>query len=126
MNILPGYGRVAVKPPSASAVLLPYSLIHQVFPCKCLNKTQYKRLLTGIFMVREVSSQFICASAKPRKTMIVIVKKGDRDNLLLLVHQAPGDNIVQALLLPGECDNDEPDKEGEDREHFCEKAEGCT
>lgn len=63
---------------------------------------------------------------KPGKIRILTVEKGDRDNLLLLVHQAPGDNIMQALFLPGECDYDEPDKEGEDREHFCEKAEGCA
>ena len=42
---------------------------------------------------------------------------------MLLVHQATGDNVVQALFLAGEGDNDEPDKEGEDREHLREKAQ---
>ncbi len=32
---------------------------------------------------------------------------------------------MQALLLPGECDNNEADKEGDDREHFREKTERC-
>ena len=56
---------------------------------------------------------------------MINAKKGERVGgcLVLLVHQATGDDIVQALFLPGEGDNDEPDKEGEDREHFGEKAE---
>jgi len=51
------------------------------------------------------------------------LEKGERGYLVLLVHQAPGNNIVQALFLAGECDNDETDKEGEYGKHFSEKAE---
>ena len=60
-----------------------------------------------------------------KKSRIIIwtSEKGERGYLVLLVHQAPGNNIMQALFLAGECDNDETDKEGEYGEHFCEKAE---
>jgi len=52
-----------------------------------------------------------------------VAESVEKNSLFLVKHQAAGDYIVKSLFAPGEGDDDEAYKKGEDGDDFCKEPE---